>query len=152
MPATPSLDLRLLGSFRVFVDGELLDDSSWSHRKSKSLLKILALERTHQLHREQLMELLWPEMDGESALNNLHKAIHAARRALEPSLDSGAASRFLQTQNQLVILQDDGGLQIDADLFEDAASQAIDQSTVASLSAAAALYTGDLLEEDRYED
>jgi DNA-binding SARP family transcriptional activator len=43
------------------------------------LLKLLALQPRHRLHGEQVMELLWPELDAESATNNLHKTIHIVR-------------------------------------------------------------------------
>lgn len=147
MSASPSLQIQLFGAFKVWVDGELIEDSRWTRKKAKSLLKILALEKSHQLHREQLMDLLWPELDGEAALNNLHKAIHAARRTLEPTLATGTASRFLTTQNQLVLLESPDALQIDTDTFEQAPT-----ITQQQLEAATALYTADLLEEDRYED
>src|SRR5437763_590137 len=95
---TSSLEIHLFGPFRVAVDGMTVEESRWTRRKAKLLLKLLALQSHHRLHREQLMELLWPEMAPELAANNLHKTIHAARRALEPELKSGADSRFIITQ------------------------------------------------------
>jgi DNA-binding SARP family transcriptional activator len=35
----------------------------------------------HRLRREQAMELLWPGLDPEAAANNLHYALHVARRS-----------------------------------------------------------------------
>ena len=43
------------------------------------------------------MDTIWPDLDGPSAAANLHKIIHMVRRALEPSLKSGADSRFIRT-------------------------------------------------------
>ena len=57
------------------------------------------------MHREELIELLWPGVNPEQGLNNLHKALHTARRALEPGLSAGGSSRFLQMRDQLVMLQ-----------------------------------------------
>ncbi len=84
--AHTSLEIRLLGLFRVAVDGVPLEERRWGRRAAKQLIKILALQPRHQLHREQLMELLWPAEDADAAANSLHKALHAARRALEPDL------------------------------------------------------------------
>jgi DNA-binding SARP family transcriptional activator/TolB-like protein len=150
--ALPTLQIQALGAFKVWVDGELVDESRWTRKKAKSLLKILALEKSHQIHREQLMDLLWPELDGEAALNNLHKAIHAARRALEPGLVNGSDSRFIQTQNHILLLQCERALRIDSEAFDQAAEAAVRQDQAAPLEAAAALYKADLLEEDRFED
>jgi DNA-binding SARP family transcriptional activator len=48
-------------------------------------VKVLALAREHRLHREQVIEALWPELPYDSALANLHKAAHFARRAIGES-------------------------------------------------------------------
>jgi DNA-binding SARP family transcriptional activator len=46
----------------------------------RMLVKLLALQSQHQLHREQMTELLWPEITPESASNNLNKIIYMASR------------------------------------------------------------------------
>ena len=123
--APSSLDIRLLGPFQMAVDGARVEDRRWPRRKPKLLVKLLALQSQHQLHRDQLMELLWPEIDPESASNNLHKIIYMARRALEPGLKSGAHSRFIITQDQLILLRAPGTLWIDVEAFEQRAAEAI---------------------------
>src|SRR6266853_4761058 len=100
-----SLEICLLGPFLVVVDGRVITERQWSRRKPALLIKLLALQPHHQLHREQMIELLWPDSDPESATNNLHKAIHLARHALESELKSGADSRFLITQGQQILLR-----------------------------------------------
>src|ERR1700730_19448602 len=90
--APSSLEIHLLGPFRLIVDGQALDERRFTRRRPKLLIKLLALQTHHQLHREQAMELLWPESDPESASNNLNKAIHMAPRGLEPKLQSAADS------------------------------------------------------------
>src|SRR5207248_10951444 len=104
--STPAiLELHLLGPFRVAVDGETVEERHFSRRKPKLLVKLLALQPHHQLHREQAMELLWPDSDMESAVNNLHKTIHLARHALEPALKSASDSHFIITQGQRIHLR-----------------------------------------------
>src|SRR5256885_16789221 len=112
-----SLEIHLLGHFRMLVDGQAVDERSFTRRKPKLLIKLLALQPHHQLHREQAMEYLWPDSDPASAANNLHKAIHMARHALEPSLKSVADSHFILTQEQQVILRAPGVFWIDVDAF-----------------------------------
>jgi DNA-binding SARP family transcriptional activator len=62
-----SLSVRLFGPFRVIVDGVPIDEPRWGRRKAKTLIKLLALqpqrESPRQMHREQLIELLWPGQD-----------------------------------------------------------------------------------------
>lgn len=150
--APSSLEIHLLGPFRVTVDGRMVAEHQWPRPRPKLLVKLLALQPHHQLHREQVMELLWPEQEPESAGNNLHKAIHMARRALEPTLKAGADSHFILTREQQVHLSAPGGLWIDAEAFEQAAARALKSSDPQAYEQALALYEGDLLIEDPYED
>src|SRR5215217_8920034 len=75
----------LLGGFQVCVGAHTIEEDAWRLRKAASLVKLLALSRGHRLHREQVMEALWPELGMHNASNNLHQILHAVRRALEPS-------------------------------------------------------------------
>src|SRR5687767_14887854 len=147
-----SLELHLLGPFRVAVDGEPVEERRWSRRKPALLVKLLALQPHHQLHREQVMEFLWPDLDTEAAANNLHKTIHAARRALEPGLKSGSDSHFILIHGQQVHLRAPEKLWIDVAAFEQAAADALKSSNTLAYENALALYEGDLLMEDPYED
>src|SRR6184192_732189 len=124
-PVDGSLEIHLLGLFRVVVNGRTVTEREFTRRKPKQLIKLLALQPNHQLHREQAMELLWPDSDPESAANNLHKAIHMARHALEPSLEAVAESHFILTQGQRILLHAPGKFCVDVDEFELKAAAAI---------------------------
>jgi DNA-binding SARP family transcriptional activator len=54
------LHLWLLGGFRAEVGGQAVPEQRWHRRKACSLVKLLALAPRHRLHREQLMDILWP--------------------------------------------------------------------------------------------
>src|SRR2546421_473727 len=151
--STPStLEIHLLGPFRIFVDGRAIEGRQFARRKPKQLIKLLALQPHHQLHREQAMEYLWPDSEPESAANNLHKAIHMARHALEPSLKSVADSHFILTQEQQVMLRAPGTLWIDVDEFEKRVADTNGSNDLEAQEVTLALYEGDLLAEDLYED
>ena len=152
-PATSSsLEIHLFGPFRVRVDDREVEERHFTRRKAAMLVKLLALQPHHQLHREQVMEFLWPDLELEAAANNLHKSIHAARRTLEPKLKSGADSHFILAHGQQIHLRAPGRLWIDAEAFEQAASLALKSSDTQAYEDALALYEGDLLIEDPYED
>ncbi|HEX8183144.1 MAG TPA: BTAD domain-containing putative transcriptional regulator [Blastocatellia bacterium] len=150
--ASACLEIHALGSFQIKIDGEPVAENRWPRRKPQLLVKLLALQPRHQIHREQLLELLWPELDQTSATNNLHKTIYMARRALEPDLKSGAASHFIFTQGQQVMLRAPLKLWIDVEEFERRAAEAIKTNDIEAARAALSLYEGDLLGEDLYED
>src|SRR5215203_7532497 len=72
--------IRLLGDFSVSVGSRTIEGSVWRRRKAANLVKLLALAPSHCLHREQLMDVLWPDLGTRAASNNLRGVIHAARR------------------------------------------------------------------------
>lgn len=97
------------------------------------------------------MDLLWPNLDSGAAANNLHKILHVARRVLEPALTQKSVSRFLQLSGDLVMLNVED-VWIDVVEFCSMAERARETQDIAAFREALALYSGDLLPEDRYED
>jgi DNA-binding SARP family transcriptional activator len=80
--AAPGLTIRLLGGFAI-LRGCVPLSGPWRTEKARSLVKLLALAPDHALHRDQVLEWLWPERDPAASANNLHFALHAARRILD---------------------------------------------------------------------
>jgi DNA-binding SARP family transcriptional activator len=149
---TSFLEIRLLEAFRVVVGQRVLVERDWTRRKAKTLLKLLALEPSHQMHREQLIDLMWPELDLDLAAGNLHKIVHAVRRALEPQLRVGGESRFIVASGQQLKLSSPHVLSIDVEIFERLSAAALKTGSPEAYEAAIAQYRGDLLLEDLYED
>jgi DNA-binding SARP family transcriptional activator len=151
--APQTLRIWLLGGFRVSVGSRSIGEQEWHLRKAGSLLKVLALAPSHHLHREQVMELLWPDLHPKAALNNLHYALHVARRTLEPSaLDSSSVtSRYVRLRGEQLTLCPDSPLWVDVQAFQEAASAARHAMEPQAFRVAIDLYAGVLLPEDRYE-
>ncbi|HKH35799.1 MAG TPA: BTAD domain-containing putative transcriptional regulator [Rubrobacter sp.] len=141
--------LRLLGGFSVWVGSRAVGEGAWRLRKAKSLVKLLALAPGHRLHREQLMDLLWPNLDRRAASNNLRRALHVARRELE---SEPSAPRYLVSHGEHLALCSDGPLSVDIEAFEEVAATARRSRDPQAYRAALDLYAGDLLPEDPYED
>jgi predicted ATPase/DNA-binding SARP family transcriptional activator/DNA-binding CsgD family transcriptional regulator len=141
----------LLGGFRASVDSRNIEGNEWRLKKAASLIKLLALAPGHHLHREQVMDLLWPDLSLSAAANNLRQVLYRARRVLEPT-PPAAASRYLELQGEQLVLCPDEELWVDVETFEQAAATARRARDPAAYRAAIELYTGDLLPEDRYEE
>ncbi|CAN5652936.1 BTAD domain-containing putative transcriptional regulator [soil metagenome] len=150
----PSLRVELFRGFRVKFGDRYIPDANWRTQKARSLVKLLCLAQAHRLHREELMDLLWPELEAKAAANNLRVTLHAARRALNPSRSPGTQSVLHLGDNVIVLDAGDAGdaLCIDVDVFQFAAASARQNQDPGSYQTAIDLYTGDLLPEDRYED
>ena len=137
-----SVEIRLLGRFDVQVDGRSVPPSAWSRRQAASLVKLLALAPRRQLHREQVMDALWPDVPVDDATPRLHKAAHFARRVLGPE--------SVALRNETVMLFPDAPVSVDTIRFQEVAQDALDTCDAASAVAAADLYGGLLLPEDPY--
>jgi DNA-binding SARP family transcriptional activator len=118
----------LLGGFSVSVGSRVIEENEWRLRKAASLIKLLALAEGHHLHREQLMEQLWPDLDPKAAANNLYHALHHARRTLEPARRPSAC-RYLRLRGEQLTLCSQGPLWVDVEAFEEAAALATKHST-----------------------
>ncbi len=141
------VSVRLMGEFRVAAGERSLCQGDWKLRKACSLVKILALSPGHELHRERVLDMLWPELEPKAAANNLYYALHVARRLLEP-LSPG----LLRFRGEMLTLGPAGQLTVDAEAFEETASSAIKSKRRPALEVALSLYGGELLPADRYED
>ena len=138
----------MLGGFRVSVDFRTIPQDGWRLRKAATLVKLLALAPGHRMHREQAMDLLWPDSGRKAASNSLRSTLHTARKVLDPPM----GSRYLASDDESLVLCPEGDLWVDVDAFEQAAARARGAKESATYRAALDLYEGDLLPEDRYEE
>ena len=86
MPSRPGeareIAVTLLGRFAVTVGGVPVAENSWKRRHAAAVVKVLALAPDRRLHREQVIDLVWPEDTIAEAVPKLHKAAYFARRAI----------------------------------------------------------------------
>lgn len=136
----PEISVTLLGGFAAAVDGEPVPERAWRLKKARELVKLLALAPGHRLHREQAMDVLWRELAPAAAANNLHQAVHVARRALDPDA--------IEVRDEMLSL----AAEVDVDRLELAAAEARRAGTAEAYRAALALHGGELLPENRYDD
>jgi DNA-binding SARP family transcriptional activator len=136
--AEPKARIFLLGRFGVEVDGRAIPASSWRKRRPIELLAALALAPGHVLHREELIDRLWPDKDLDAGANNLHRALYDLRRVTDAelaTLDRGVA-RLSESA------------WVDVDAFERGATG----TTKDALVQAVELYHGTLLPDDPYSE
>ncbi|MGY1670434.1 alpha/beta fold hydrolase [Geodermatophilus sp. SYSU D00710] len=112
------LTVRLLGPFTVEVDGRRVPEDAWTRRDAAGLVKLLALRPGRQAHREQVMDLMWPDLDLADAAPRLHKAAHYARRAL-------GSPEAVVLRDGTVALVPGTPVEVDVEEFEAAAAEAL---------------------------
>jgi DNA-binding SARP family transcriptional activator len=134
--------VRLLGGFSVLVNGAPKPTDRWSRRQAAALVKRLALSPGGRLHRDRVVDALWPDATLDVALPRLHKAAHYARRDLG---DSDA----VVLRDEVVALFPYATLEVDAITFEAAADAALAAKSVSPEVCANVLkLAGELLPED----
>lgn len=143
---SPRLRIHLLGQFQISIDIRPIPDEAWKRRKAASLVKLVALSPGHRLHRERLVELLWPELDFRAADRNLHHTLHVTRQIFHPY---GSVLRLEQNH---VFFEPAERPWVDVDDFETVATRARHTRLPEDYRAALAAYTGDLLPDDLYEE
>lgn len=131
-----NLRIFVLGGFRAEVGGRPVAADAWRRTGAAALVRLLAVEPGHRMHREQVMDVLWPELDQVAGARRLTKALHFARRAL--------ATGQVRLRDELLSLEADD-LWVDVDAFEAAAQRGDTEQALA-------LYIGDLLPENRFDE
>ncbi|MCU1354785.1 MAG: transcriptional activator domain protein, partial [Acidimicrobiales bacterium] len=93
--------VRTLGRFEV-VGAGTVEPARWSSRKARDALKMLIARRGRSIPREELIDLLWPDVDVSSGRNRLSVVLSMVRAALDP--DKRLASDPLRADRQSVAL------------------------------------------------
>ncbi|MGI8552953.1 MAG: ATP-binding protein, partial [Dehalococcoidia bacterium] len=123
-------------------------DRTWNRRKAAALLKLLALQHELRMHREVVLDRLWPNLDPTAAANNLYKSLYYLRHAFA---EAGVEDPIAAVRSDVVTLSP--SVWVDVVGFRSLAAQAKSIATEPSLyEQALTLYGGELLPEDSYED
>jgi predicted ATPase/DNA-binding SARP family transcriptional activator len=147
--APQRVHVTMLGGFDVQIDETVVPAGVWRLHKARSLLKLLALAEGNRMHRDAIVEALWPDLAAVAGANNLHQALHAARRALA---EAGASTDVLRLRDGVVALCPDGGLTTDVQDLEAALDKALAADAPYLLLDIATQSSQGLLPEDSYED
>jgi len=151
--------VRLLGRFAVEIDGAPIGPDAWPRRKTEALLKFLLTEPGRTFTIDQVIDAVLPDSDPSRATSNIHARISELRRVLEPDLVRGSDSRFIARSGEGYAFHVDSHCWIDTLAFDRQiieAHRAADEErwadAIGLFDVALALYRGEFLSEDRYED
>ena len=136
------VDLRLLGSFELRIDGRRV--TLPARRDPSLLLKRLAVAPDRRLHREQVIDALWPDAALDTVANRLHKSAHYLRKAT-------GVNDSITLHQDVVALFPNADVTVDVEAFDAAATAALRDHDPAAAEDALALSTGELLPHDPYE-
>ena len=154
---SPDLWVSFFGSFEVLCRGQPLELGR--NGKAIAIFKCLLARRGRPISQDILMDWLWPESGAKKARWSLNSAVYALRRSLDdhpPDIVTSECVVFERGHYRLA-----QGLQISSDVeefdahyergrFLERAKEVEDAAS--EYERAVALYRGDYLAEDLYED
>lgn len=150
----PSIVVYCLGPFQVYQDEQPVEE--WPSSKGKIIFKYLVTHRERPVPKEVLMELLWPDNDPDAARNNLNVAVYGLRQALRSTHPHYSHVLY---QDDCYLLNPEIDIWLDSELFmrQIALARSLEQAgelarAMEVFNNAEALWLGEFMEEDRYED
>lgn len=152
LPASaPQVLVRCLGGFHLEADGRPVDLSGVKPRPLAAL-RLLAMSCGRPVHREILVEALWPEAEPGVGAHRLQVAVSSLRRVLAeawrddcPVVHKGSTYRLALPKGSVVDIAEFDSAVADA---RSARRNGGAEASLASLTRARLAYAGDLLPED----
>lgn len=153
-----TLHVRTLGRFSLHRGNEEVLNREWQREKAKALFQLLLVNRKGYIHRDQILDSLWPGLGSEVASRHFKVALNAMLNVIEPHRPPRLNSFTVHRDGQLYAINPMAGLWTDADEFESLSAKAGRLAAADPASAcdlyrhALGLYRGDFLQESLYED
>jgi PAS domain S-box-containing protein len=151
-----NLEIYCLGPLKVYSAGKQVHH--WPGKRARAVFEYLIARHQTPVIKHILEESLWPNQDPRSAAQNLRAAVHDLRQVLGGLLEDKTFSFVLYTQGSY-ILNPELEIFIDAAEFERLFNEArhLEKSgekdtSLRSYQQAEALYHGDYLEDELYEE
>ena len=138
----------MLGPFGVWRGDIPVTNKEWQREKARQLFQLLLTIRGQWLQREQIVDLLWPELDPESAERNFKVALNALNHALEPERQRLSPPYFVIRQGNTYGINPQANVVTDTEQLQ-ALSLSNDEE---KLRFAYDLYEDEYLPECRYMD
>lgn len=148
----PTVSFRVLGGFEVRRGTWLVDDVAWGRRVAQRVIRLLLCRAGGPVPEDELIEAFWPDKTPQAARRGIQVAVSAARAVLDPPGVEHSRLVCSERTYRLRLREDDT---IDAEEFERAAKAAFAVAPGAcrpALLAAAALWGGEPLPEERYTE
>lgn len=149
----PGVEARCFGPLELRIDGQPVDLGA-ARPRVRSVLRLLLSEPGAPFHHEVIAEAFWPEAAPDVGARNLHAAVAALRRLLEPGaarggfrliVRDGSAYRFaLPLGSRVDVLEFDAAIA----RARQARSSGDPAEARSALRAALGLHRGDLLVDE----
>ena len=154
--AAPRQPIRIetFGGLRLYRAGDRVPDSSFGRAKARALMGALVCAEPRGVHRDRLLEHLWPELPPERGTRALDTTLHELRRTLEPLAPPRSGGSLVHREGEVYRLALGERDSWDAGDFlrlARAGEGAPDDVALERMLRAEALWRGDFLPDFPYE-
>ncbi|MCP4874021.1 MAG: PAS domain S-box protein [Gammaproteobacteria bacterium] len=154
-PDQQTLQIFSLGSFGLVVAGRSVAIDKWKRKQALTLLKYLLTQLDRPVHRERLIDSLWPGIDQQQGWGRLKVAMYCLRSELRAN---GIKEDVIKTSDKAYILRRDA-VWVDTFAFERLITEGGElqrqgqwNDALCHYNDARLLYRGDYLEEEVFSD
>ena len=147
----PPLSFRTLGRFEVRRGAWVVEPTAWERKVAERVVRLLLTRTGELVPEDELLDALWPGKSPTSARRSLQTAVSSARAVLDLPWEQ---SRIEAGERAYALVLKEGD-RLDAAAFDAAAQRALaiqGAERIDQLEAAARLWTGEPLPEERYAD
>jgi DNA-binding SARP family transcriptional activator len=153
----PGYQLRVqtLGQFRVERGQQEVAAGDWKRAKARELFQLLLTFYGRSLHREQIIEMLWPGSEPEAALRDFKIAYSTLCSVLEPERQRNAASAFIYRDESHYGLRPEADIWVDVNAFRhwvELGDEAAGERAVSHYRKALSLFAGEYLPASPYAE
>jgi DNA-binding SARP family transcriptional activator len=155
LPVSPTLQIFTLGSFGLVVAGQSIALEKWKRKQAVTLLKYLVSQLDRPVHRERLLDSLWPGVDEQQGWGRLKVAMYCLRSELRAN---GMNEDVIKTSDKTYMLRRDA-VWVDTYAFEKLVTEGRElqqqkqwKDALSRFNDAGLLYRGDYLEEEVFSD
>jgi DNA-binding SARP family transcriptional activator len=146
--------VETFGGLRLYRAGARVPDGAFGRAKARALLGALVCAGPRGVHRDRLLEHLWPELAPERGARALDTTLHELRRTLEPLAPPRSGGSLVVREGEISRLALGERDSVDAEEFLRLACEragAPDEAALARMLRAESLWRGDFLPDFPYE-
>lgn len=109
--------VRIFGRLKMNMSNKYGAELEWQREKAKELFIYFLMNRDRFIPKEEMMQVLWGDMDEKSADRNFKVTLNALLNALEPKREARKPSFFILRNQKMYRINPNATIITDRDLF-----------------------------------
>ncbi|MBI3259872.1 MAG: tetratricopeptide repeat protein [Ignavibacteriae bacterium] len=151
-----AIAVQTFGHFSVTIGNRQLTNDDWQRKKARDIFKILLINHRKSVTIDELIDFLWSDSANKNLIPTLWNSVSYIRKALEPDIKPHTPSSYIKISDRSYMLDLGTEVSIDFLQFKDILASSRQENNVevkmSLLENAVALYTGEFLKEDSFEE